>query len=185
MKFHPLYRRPLRHGPDGPRRERARHHRDPIDPQAARELLAGLADPRQGPPHQGPAPARRASPLQRELHAARLDLAVLSAVRLARRRRADDEGPLGRSAVGRHDPARHRAAQEAARGPRASSRRRKRDPSAAGFSIPSCPTASRSPTRRARRVHDVPGRMCRPTMLASDPRYWELSPGAPGTASPR
>ena len=37
-------------------------------------------------------------------------------VRLARRRRADDEGPLRRGAVGRHDPARHRIAQEAARG---------------------------------------------------------------------
>ena len=51
MKFHPLYRRPLRHGAEGPRRELARHHRHPIDPQAARELLAGLADPHQGPPH--------------------------------------------------------------------------------------------------------------------------------------
>jgi arginine/lysine/ornithine decarboxylase len=31
---------------------------------------------------------------------------------IPRCRRTDDEGPLRRSAVGRHDPARHRAAQE-------------------------------------------------------------------------
>jgi ornithine decarboxylase len=59
------------------------------------ELLAGLADPHQGPPYPRPEAPRRASALQRELHAARLDLAVLSAVRLARRRRADDEGRSG------------------------------------------------------------------------------------------
>jgi ornithine decarboxylase len=45
-------------------------------------------------------------------HAARVHVAILPAVRLARRRRADDEGTLGRGPVGRHDPARHRAAQE-------------------------------------------------------------------------
>ena len=40
------------------------------------------------------------------LPAIRLDIALLSAVRLARRRRADDEGPLRRRALGRHHPAR-------------------------------------------------------------------------------
>ena len=117
MKFHPLYAGRFAMGLERLGPDAARHHRDPIDPQAARELLPGLADPRQGPPHQGPAPAHRASPLQRVLHAARLDLAVLSAVRLARRRRADDEGPVRRGAVGRHHPARHRAAQEGAGDP--------------------------------------------------------------------
>ena len=112
MKFHPLYAGRFAMGLAnlGPRR--AGHHRHPVDPQAAGELLAGLADPHEGPPHQGPEAPGRAPALQRELHAARLDVAVLSAVRIARRRRADDEGPLGRGAVGRHDPARHRAAQE-------------------------------------------------------------------------
>ena len=42
---------------------------------------------------------------------------VLSAVRLPRRRRADDERALRRGAVGRHHPARHRAAQEGAGDP--------------------------------------------------------------------
>ncbi len=117
MKFHPTLCRPLRHGPGRPRSRATRHHRHAIDPQAARELQPGLADPRQGPPHRRPAPADRASPLQRVLHAACLDLAVLSAVRLARCRRADDEGEIRRSAVGRHHPPGHRAAQEGAGDP--------------------------------------------------------------------
>ena len=116
MKFHPLYAGRFAMGLSGSRSRRAGHHRDPVDPQAAGELLAGLADPHQGPPHPGPEAPHRAPALQRKLHAARLDLAVLSAVRVARRRRADDEGPLRRGAVGRHDPARHRAAQEDPRG---------------------------------------------------------------------
>ena len=116
MKFHPLYAGRFAMGLVRSRARRAGHHRHPVDPQATRELLAGLADPHQGSPHPRPEAPRRASPLQRKLHAARLDLAVLSAVRLARRRRADDEGPLRRGAVGRHHPARHRAAQEDPRG---------------------------------------------------------------------
>ena len=48
--------------------------------------------------------------------ALRLDLAVLSALRFPRCRGADDEGPLGRGAVGRHDPARRRAQEEDPRG---------------------------------------------------------------------
>ena len=117
MKFHPLYERRFAMGLKGPQPELAGDRRDPVDPQAARELLAGVADPYARPPHQGAAPASGTSPLQRRLHAAGLDFALLSAVRLPRRRRADDEGSLGRGAVGRHDPTRHRAAQEAARGP--------------------------------------------------------------------
>ena len=106
------FRRPFRHGPAKPRAERAGHHRHAIDPQAARELFAGLANPFQGPPHQGPEPPRRAQALQRDFSHPRLHLAVLSAVRLARRRRADDEGQVRRGAVGRHHPPRHRNPQE-------------------------------------------------------------------------
>jgi ornithine decarboxylase len=58
------------------------------------------------------ADAHRAPALQRELHAACLDVAVLSVVCLTGCRRPDDEGPLRRGAVGRHHPARHRTAQE-------------------------------------------------------------------------
>ena len=45
MKFHPLYERRFAMGLTDLGREFAGHHRHPIDPQAARELLAGLADP--------------------------------------------------------------------------------------------------------------------------------------------
>ena len=117
MKFHPLYERRFAMGLRELRRSLARHCRHPVGAQAARQLLAGVPDPCARPAHQGPAPAGRASPLQRRLHAVRLDLAVLSAVRFARRRRADDEGPIGGSLVGRHDPAWDRVAQEIARRP--------------------------------------------------------------------
>ena len=116
MKFHPLYAGRFAMDLRGLGPEFAGDHRDAVDAQAARKLLAGLANPREGQPHPRPGASRRPSPLQRILPALRLDVAVLSAVRLARRRRADDEGPLGRRALGRHHPARHRTAQEAARG---------------------------------------------------------------------
>ena len=117
MKFHPLYAGRFAMGlanlgPDAP---------GIIATQSTHKQLASFSQASQihikdrhikRPEAPGRAPA-----LQRELHAARLDLAVLSAVRLARRRRADDEGPLRRGAVGRHDPARHRTAQEDPRGP--------------------------------------------------------------------
>ena len=45
MKFHPLYAGRFAMGLHGPRPRRAGHHRDPVDAQAAGELLAGLADP--------------------------------------------------------------------------------------------------------------------------------------------
>ena len=106
MKFHPLYERRFAMGLRDLERRLARDCRNPIGAQAARELLAGLADPCARPAHQRPAPAGRASPLQRRLHAIRLDVAVLSAVRFARCRRADDEGPIGGSPVGRRDPSR-------------------------------------------------------------------------------
>ena len=117
MKFHPIYAGRFAMGLERSRPRGARHHRHPVDAQAARELQPGLADPRQGQSHRRPAAPHRASPLQRVLHAACLDLALLSAVRLARRRRADDEGQVRRGAVGRHDPARYRAAQEDPRDP--------------------------------------------------------------------
>ncbi len=79
-------------------------------------LLAGLADPQ----------ARRAHPAARSRFVEHkrfnesflmtcVDLAVLSAVRLARRQREDARGQGGRDAVGPLHRARHRGAQEAAR----------------------------------------------------------------------
>ena len=179
MKFHPLYAGRFAMGLAGSRPRRAGHHRDPVDPQAARELLAGLADPHQGPPHPGPEAPDRAPPLQRELHAARLDLAVLSAVRLARCRRADDEGPLRRSAVGRHDPARHRAAQE---DPRDAARVRGEG------DAPGTPLVLRAVRARPRRdprrlaarapCTTSPGRRISTDLLATNPSYWQLAPDA-------
>ena len=117
MKFHPLYERRFAMG----LRDLNADSPGIIATQSTHKQLASFSQASQihraRPSHQGPAPPRRAPALQRRLHAARLDLAVLSAVRLARRRRADDEGPIGRGSVGRHDPARHRIAQEAAGGP--------------------------------------------------------------------
>ena len=68
MKFHPLYAGRFAMGLRnlGPE-DSPRHHRHAVDAQAARQLLAGLADPREGPPHQGPGSPRRAPTLQREL----------------------------------------------------------------------------------------------------------------------
>ncbi len=56
-------------------------------------------------------------PLQRELPAARLNVALLSDLRIARCRRTNDEGPLRDDPLGRHGPARHRNPQKAARDP--------------------------------------------------------------------
>ena len=46
MKFHPLYAGRFAMGLKDLGPKLAGHHRDPVDPQAARQLLAGLADPR-------------------------------------------------------------------------------------------------------------------------------------------
>ena len=63
----------------------------------------------------GPEALRRPQALQRVVPAARLDLAVLPAVRVARRQRQDARGQGRRDAVGPLHRARHRDAQEAAR----------------------------------------------------------------------
>ena len=120
----------------------------------------------------------RASALQRELHAARLDLAVLSAVRLARCRRADDEGPLRRGAVGRHDPARHRTAQEDPRGaPRV---RGEGDAPRAPLVLRAVRARPRRDPRRRRAkaaCTTSPGRAISTDLLATTPSYWQLAPG--------
>ena len=182
----PALRAPLRHGPAA-RSSETRRASSPRSRRTSSSRASSQAspDPHARPPHQGPAPARRASPLQRRLHAARLDLAVLSAVRLARRRRADDEGPIGRSAVGRHDPARHRAAQEAARDPARVRGEGARSRRGAGSSIRSCPTASRSPTSpRPGARTTCPGKRSRPTSSRAIRAIGRCSPAPPGTASP-
>ncbi len=148
MKFHPIYERRFAMGLTG------LDENSPgiVATQSTHKQLASFSQASQihraRPAHQGAAPAGGASPLQRRLHAVRLDLAVLSAVRLARRRRADDEGPIGRSAVGRHHPvSASNCARSCARSG-ANSRRRSAIRRGAGSSIRSCPTACRSATRR-------------------------------------
>ncbi len=155
---------------------RVGHHRHAVDPQTARELLAGLADPRPRPPHPRPEAARRAPPLQRKLHAARLDVTVLSAVRLARRRRPDDEGPLRRGAVGRHDPSRHRAAQE---DPRDAPRIRGEgaNPERRWFFEPFVPDRVAIPdVSRPGAAHNVAWETLSTDELATNPALWQLAP---------
>ena len=117
MKFHPLYAGRFAMGLARPR---ARSPPGIIATQSTHKQLASFSQASQIHVKDRHIKGQRRRVEHRRfnemLHAARLDLAVLSAVRLARRRRADDEGPVGRGAVGRHDPARHRVAQEAARG---------------------------------------------------------------------
>ena len=57
----------------------------PVDAQAARRLLTSFADPRPRSAHQGAGAAHRASTVQRDVHAALLDVAVLSPFRVPRR----------------------------------------------------------------------------------------------------
>ena len=73
----------------------------------AGRLLPGLPDPPQAPAHRRPATARHRGAVQRGVPAARLDLAVLSAVRVAGRRRADNEGPQRLPPVERGHPPVH------------------------------------------------------------------------------
>ncbi len=107
MKFHPLYAGRYAWASRTSVRTR-RHHRHPVHPQAAGELLAGLADPHEGPAHHRQ--KRRVE--HRRFNESFMQHAspspFYSAVRLAGRGRADYEGPLGRSAVGRHHSPRHR-----------------------------------------------------------------------------
>ena len=184
MKFHPLYERRFAMGLQESRAHVAGHLRDPVHAQAARQLFAGLADPCPRSPYRGPAAAGRTSALQRRLHAARLDLAVLSAVRLARCRRADDEGPLRRSAVGRHGPAGHRVAQEAAAVRREFEEKEARPGAALVLRPLRARTASPSPTSPSPAA--ARGRLGEPA-----DRHWRAdsallgaSPARPGTASP-
>ena len=171
MKFHPLYAGRFAMGLANLRREAP----GIIATQSTHKQLASFSQASQihmqGPAHQRPEAARRASPLQRKLHAARLDLAVLSAVRLARRRRADDEGPLGRGACG---TTRSGSASNCARRSApcaASSRRRSRTRTRRWFFEPFVPR-SRRDSRRSRpgAAHDVPGRPSSTDELATNPR---------------
>ncbi len=103
-------------------------------------LLAGLADPQARRAHPRPAALRRAQALQRVVPDARVDLAVLPAVRLARRQRQDPRGQGRRDAVGPLHRARHRGAQEAPRVRPLLRADRARAPRRSGSSTRSCPT---------------------------------------------
>ena len=94
-----------------------------VGAQAGRRLLAGVADPQARRAHPRPEALRRAQALQRIVPDERLDLAVLSAVRLARREREDSRGQGRRDALGPLHRAGHRGAQEAARSSAATTRR--------------------------------------------------------------
>ncbi len=171
MKFHPLFRGRFAMGLTRLGGRAARHHRHPVHPQAARQLLPGVADPCPRRPHQGPGAPGRGAALQRELPGPRQHVAVLPDVRLARRRRAHDEGPLRRGAVGRHHPARHRAAQEAAHDPPRIRRRTRPTRRGAGSPTRSCRTPSPGSGRTTPAAHDSRGRTCRPTSSPANPAY--------------
>ena len=100
MKFHPLFEGHFAMGLKNSRCKEPRHHRDPVDAQAAGRVFPGFADPRARPAHQRAAAVHRAPTLQRDVHAALLDLAVLSAVRVPRCRCAHAQGAQRTGAVG-------------------------------------------------------------------------------------
>ena len=114
---------------------------DAIGAQTTRRILAGIADPQARRTHSRTAPLRRAQTLQRIVPDQRVDVAVLSAVRVARREREDPRGQGRRDVVGPLHRAVDRGAQEVPRirpllrGDRAKARTRN------GSSIRSCRTS--------------------------------------------
>ena len=161
--FHPLFHD---HSPmrlDGPDAGIAGPVLDAVGAQAGRRLLAGQPDPQARRAPAGAEAPRRSQALQRILPAARLDLAVLPAVRVARRQRQDPRGQGRRDAVGPLHRTRHRHAQEAARVRPALRAHAAAGRRSSGSSTPSCPTASACAARRtAPTPSTCPGRACRP-----------------------
>ena len=100
QRLPPAVRGPQPDAADGPGTRDAGAVLHPVGAQAGRGLLAGLADPQARRAHPRPAALRRAQALQRIVPDARLDLAVLPAVRLARRQRQGARGQGRRDAVG-------------------------------------------------------------------------------------
>ena len=96
---------PAVRGPQPDARRRARSGNagavlHPVGPQTARRLLAGLADPQARRAHPRAAAVHRAQALQRIVPDARVHVALLSAVCVARRQRQSARGPRRRDAVG-------------------------------------------------------------------------------------
>ena len=89
----------------------------------------------------GPAPLHRAQAVQRILPDARLDLALLPAVRVARRQRQGARGQGRRGALGPLHRARHRGPQEVPRVRPLLSRGPAGAPRSTGSSTPSSPTS--------------------------------------------
>ena len=180
MKFHPLYAGRFAMGLANLGRRRARHHRHPVDPQAARELLAGVADPHA---RTATSRARSAGVEHRRFNESFMQHASTSpfyplfasldvGAQMMKGRSGevlwDDTIRLGielRKKI-RADPPRVRGEGDATR-------------SGAGSSIRSCPSASRSPTpaRRGRGARRRLGERVSTDQLATDPRYWQLAPG--------
>ena len=140
QRLPPAVRGPQPDAAREPRSGDARALLDAVGAQAGRGLLAGLPDPQARRAHPRPAPLRRAQALQRGVPDPRLHVAVLPAVRLARREREGARGQGRRDALGPLHRARHRGAQEAPRD-RASLRARSAAASgSSGSSTPSFPT---------------------------------------------
>ena len=172
MKFHPIYESRFAMGLKG---------LDETSPgivatQSTHKQLASFSQASQihrrdshikGQRRRAPAPA-----LQRKLHVLRVDLAVLSPVRLARRRRADDERPLGRGAV--DDTIRLGIElRKKLRAVRREFEEKERDPTRRWFFDPFVP--DRASIRDAAfdgGAHDVPWESVSTDLLARDPRYW-------------
>ena len=115
QRLPPAVPRPQPDAAEGPDAGNAGPVLHPVGAQAGRRLFAGVADPQAGRAPARPAALRGAQALQRVLPDQRVHLAVLSAVRLARRQRQDPRGKGRRDAVGPLHRAGHRRAQEAAR----------------------------------------------------------------------
>ncbi len=113
--FHPLFDRAQPDAAEGPGPRDGRAVLDAERAQAGRRFLAGQPDPQARRAHPRPEALHQSQALQRVVPDARLDLAVLPAVCVARRQRAAARRQGRRDAVGPLHRTRHRGAQEAAR----------------------------------------------------------------------
>ena len=178
MKFHPIYESRFAMGLKGLERDLARHHRDAVDPQAARELLAGLADPPPRQPHQGP--AAPASSTGASTKASWQYASTSPFYPLFASLDVGAQMMKGRSGEVLWDDT-IRLGIELSKKIRAVRREfeeKERDPARRWFFDPFVP--DRVSIRDAAfdgGAHDVPWESVSTDLLARDPRYWALAPG--------
>ena len=175
MKFHPLYAGRFAMGLQDLGPDSAGHHRHAIDPQAARELLAGVADPREGQPHPRPdagasstAASTRAScstPRPRPFYPLFASLDVGAQMMKGRSGEVlwDDTIRLGIEL------------RKKMRAIRREFEETERDPARRWFFDPFVPDTVHADPEGARHVH---GRTSPTDALATDPALWELRAGA-------